>query len=115
MINNNTPGVKHRVSRVSDGFAFGLYAWRMPDGKILGDKEGNVLNVASLRGDIKNMAAIRQYVNKELGIFAGEPYFLEGAAQLTEDEHDGQMEQMMNGEVPSYDLGSLKDDMRRSK
>jgi hypothetical protein len=114
-INNRTPGVKHRRSRVSDNIGVGIYTWQMPDGNILGDSQGNVLSVASRVGDIGNMSRIREYVEKELGIYEGKPRFLDGASQLTETENDTQVEQMLNGQVPDWDLGSLKDDMKRAK
>jgi hypothetical protein len=115
MINSNMPGVKHRRSRVSDGIDIGVYTWKMPDGKILGNAEGDVLSVQARRGDLVAMTRISMFVKKELGILSGEPYFLEGAVKLTEYEHAGQMEQMINGQMPDYDLGSLKDDMKRAR
>lgn len=114
-INDKMDGVSHRRRRVRDNIGVGLYTWKMPDGNVLGDSAGNVLSVASRIGDITRMAQIREYVQKELGIMEGAPHFLEGAIKLTEAENDGQIEQMLNGEVPAYDLGSLKDDIRRQK
>jgi hypothetical protein len=107
--------IKNRkVTGIEDPFEFGVYAWRMPDGKVLG-KEGDMLNVPSQRGDIRKMAAIREFVNRELGILLGEPIFLPGVTRITEDEHADQMEQMLNGQVPSMDLGSLRDDLIKAK
>jgi hypothetical protein len=115
MINNNTPGVKHKRSRVSDNIGVGLYTWQMPDGNILGDSAGNVLSVAGRVGDIRAQARLKEYVEKELGIFEGKPKFLDGAIKLTEGEHDLQMEQMLDGYVPEFDLGSLKDDIKKER
>lgn len=107
--------VNHRRRTVSDGIEWGVYAWRMPDNKVLGDGHGNMLNIPSMRGDIEKMRMIQNYVNKELGIFKGEPFFMEGVMRLSQDEYDGQMEQMINGQTPSLDLGSLKDDLKEKK
>jgi|SRR6478609_798735 len=115
MITNRTPGVKHKVTRVSDGIDVGIYTWKMEDGKVLGDKDGNVLNVLARRGDLVAMAKIANFVRNELGIEGGEPYFLEGAFPQTEGEYADQMEQMLSGQVPDADLGSLKDDIRRAR
>jgi hypothetical protein len=114
-INSNMPGVNHRRRKVSDNIGVGVYTWKMPDGNIIGDSAGNVLSVNSRVGDISNMARIREYVTKELGITEGAPHFLDGATQLTSTENDVQIEQMLNGQVPDWDLGSLKDDIRRDK
>jgi hypothetical protein len=103
-----------KITGIEDPFEFGVYAWQMPDGKVLG-KDGDMLNIPSQKGDIRKMSMIRQYVNKELGILLGEPVFLPGVTRLTETEHDDQMEQMLNGYVPSMDLGSLRDDLIRAK
>jgi hypothetical protein len=105
---------KKKITGIEDPFEFGVYTWKMPDGKVLGH-EGNMLNVPSQRGDIRKMASLREYVNKELGILLGEPMFLPGVTRLTEDEHDDQMQQMMEGYVPSMDLGSTRDDLIRAK
>lgn len=104
---------KRRV--VEEGINWGIYVWQMPDNNILGDKDGNVLNVPSIRGDIRNMNAIRRVVENDLQIHVGQPIFLEGAQPLTQDEHDGQMEQMLNGFVPSLDVASHIDDAKRKK
>jgi hypothetical protein len=104
---------KRRV--VQEGIPYGVYVWQMPDNNILGDSQGNVLSVVSMRGDIKNMNAIARFVKLELGIEGGTPLFLEGADKLTQDEHDGQMEQMLNGFVPDRDIASYVDDAKRKK
>jgi hypothetical protein len=114
-INDKMPGVSHRRRRVNDNIGIGVYVWKMPDGNIIGDSVGNVLSVASRVGDIKNMARVTDYVRNELGITEGAPYFLDGASKLTETENDVQMEQILDGYVPDWDLGSLKDDVRRAK
>jgi hypothetical protein len=87
----------------------------MPDNNILGDKDGNVLNVPAIRGDIRAMNAIRRFVEQELKIHSGTPVFLEGAQPLTDIEHDDQMDQLMNGYVPSLDVASHIDDAKRKK
>ena len=107
--------MKHRRRYIPEDFDFGVYAWQMPDGNVLGDGDGNMLNVPSMRGDLEKIAAIRNFVNKELHIFAGEPVFFAGVFRLTEEEHADQMEQMLSGLTPSLDLGARKDDMRRKK
>lgn len=100
---------------VEEGLDWGIYAWQMEDGKVLGDSDGNVLNVPSMRGDLVRMGMISRFVKEELGIQGGGPVFLEGVQPLTEDEHDGQMEQLMNGYVPSLDVASAIDDARQRR
>jgi len=111
--------VNHKRTILPEGFEWGVYAWKMPDGKVLGDAEGNVLNVPSMKGDIQKMGAIRAFVTMELGIEGGEPFFMEGVERLTEAEHAGQMEQLLDGKIPDRDyrtmIGHLKQQRRRER
>ena len=103
---SNQPA-KRRTKRsiVEEGFEWGMYVWKMPDNKILGN-DGSVLNVVSMKGDFTKMAALKRFVNEELGIQAGEPFFMGGVERLSENEWEGQMEQMLDGKVPDRDWRS---------
>lgn len=105
---------RRRVVR-DDVFDWGVYAWRMPDGKVLGNDQGDMLNIPSMKGDITKQRMLQNYVNHELGIFKGEPYFMEGVMRLTEDEHQDQMQQMLEGKTPDLDIATLADDARAKK
>jgi len=107
--------VNRRRRTVSDGFEWGVYAWRMPDGKVLGDADGNMLNVPSIRGDVQKMAAISRFVKEQLNIQGGEPYFMEGVMRLSEMEYEDQFAQMLDGKTPTLDLGSVKDDLKEKR
>jgi len=99
-------------SIVEEGFEWGMYVWRMPDSKILG-QDGSVLNVVSMRGDFVAMAALKRYVNEELGIHSGEPMFMGGVERLSENEWEGQMEQMLDGKTPDRDWRSNMDQAKK--
>lgn len=95
---------------VSDGIPYGVYIWRI-NGKPVVDEDYNYLQIASRRGDQKKIAALRRFVNEELGIFEGEPSFEEGSRPISQEEWEDQMARAQAGEVPDpYDLGNLIDE-----
>jgi len=99
---------------VEEGINWGVYAWKMHDGKFLGDKDGNMLNIPAIRGDIRAMSAISRFVKDELKIDGGGPIFLEGVQPLTQAEHDGQMEQLLDGKTPDLDVAAAIDSARKA-
>ena len=108
--------VKSKRSFVDDGIEWGIYVWQMPDGKTLGDGEGNVLNIPSARGDLIKMASISRYVKEILRIEGGGPVFMEGTRPITDSEWEDQMHRLMEGYTPDpYDIGALRDEARANK
>lgn len=106
---------RSRMKFVSDGLEWGLYVWQMEDGNVLGDRDGNVLNVPSVRGDLMKMAKLSNAV-KGLGIVGGQPLFLEGQRRVSEGEWEDQMARLMDGYTPDpYDVGALRDEAKRIK
>lgn len=90
----------------------GLYLWELPDGRYLGDDDGNLLNIPSRVGDVSRMNKIAQ-VARSLGFAEGKPVFAPGVRRVSESEHQEQIYRMMNGEIPDeYDMGALRDDLR---
>lgn len=108
--------VKSKRSFVSDGINWGLYVWQMPDGKTLGDNDGNVLNVPAARGDLLQISKLSRYVKEVLGINSGEAVFYEGTRRVSDEEHDDQMARLIDGYTPDpYDIGALRDEARAKK
>lgn len=108
--------VKSKRSFVDEGIQWGLYVWQMPDGKTLGDGDGNVLNVPSARGDLSRISSLSRYVKEILRIEGGEPVFLEGQRRVSDAEWDDQMHRLMEGYTPDpYDIGALRDEARAKK
>ena len=50
----------------------GMYIWRMPNGSIVGDSDGNILNIPSIYGDLSRISKIT-HVAKTLGLSEGSP------------------------------------------
>ena len=102
---------KSKVSSVSET-NIGIYVWELPEGIYLADGQGNVLSIASRRGDIQRMKKICQAAAHH-GYPDGNPVFIEGVRKITDEEYHEQIRRMAAGETPDeYDLGALRDDLK---
>lgn len=93
----------------------GTYVWEMPDGRWVGDDEGNFLSILAMRDDrVKvNMLvdAVRGY-----GIYEGQPLFLEGRRKIDDEEFEYQKQRLRWGLTPDpLDIGVYKDEMAKLK
>lgn len=89
------------------GFEWGLYFWRLPDGHLFKDDEGRMLNIPSIKGDISQMAKIRQAA-ASYGQPDGEPWFYAGVNRATDEEYEEQVDRLNAGLIPSMnDLGAV--------
>lgn len=94
----------------------GLYVWQMPNGKPVGDGEGNFLNIPAKKGDAKRIAILQKAayeVLKSNGVpEAGEPFFMPGSRRVTDEEHEEQTSRLKSGLIPDeYDVAAMKDQL----
>ena len=93
--------------RAMFGYEWGLYFWRLPDGHLFKDEEGRMLNIPSVKGDLGQMAKLRQAA-AHYGQPDGEPWFYAGVNRATDEEYDEQMDRLREGLIPSLnDLGAV--------
>jgi|32_taG_2_1085360.scaffolds.fasta_scaffold00965_11 hypothetical protein len=89
------------------GFAWGLYFWRLPDGHLFHDGEGNLLNIPSVEGDIGQMAKIREAAAAH-GQPEGEAWFYAGVNRVSDEEYSEQIDRLNQGLIPSLnDIGAV--------
>lgn len=89
------------------GFEWGLYFWQLPDGHLLKDSEGRMLNIPSVKGDIGQMAKLRQAA-AHYGYPEGQPWFYAGVNRATDDEYEEQLDRLDQGLIPSLnDIGAV--------
>lgn len=89
------------------GFEWGLYFWQLPDGHLLKDGEGRMLNIPSVKGDIGQMAKLRQAA-AHYGYPEGQPWFYAGVNRATDEEYDEQIDRLNQGLIPSLnDIGAV--------
>lgn len=89
------------------GYEWGMYFWRLPDGHLFGDGEGRLLNIPSVKGDIGQMAKIKEAAAHH-GRPEGEPWFYAGAGRATDEEYQEQLDRLDEGLIPSLnDFGAV--------
>jgi hypothetical protein len=85
--------------KVVDEAAYGVYVWEMPDGKLVGDDEGNWLSIAAMKGDLKRINELTQAA-RHYGIMLGKPLFLAGNRKITDEEYEYQKQRQAFGLIP---------------
>ena len=90
-------------------YDWGLYVYKKSNGKWFTDEDGNVLNIPSMKGDISQIAKLKQSA-----IYYGDPgdgnaVFVPGLTRISDEEYSEQVDRMKNGLIPSMnDLGAWK-------
>lgn len=91
----------------------GIYVWEMPDGRWIGDDDGNFLSITATKGNRSRMDALAREV-RSYGIYEGGPKFLSGRRKIDDEEFQYQKSRLNLGLVPDpLDIGSYKDDMKK--
>ena len=91
----------------------GIYVWEMPDGRWVGDDEGNYLSVTSKKGNRDRMDAITREV-RSYGIYEGNPLFLSARRKIDDEEFEYQQQRLNWGLVPDpLDIGNYKDEVKK--
>ena len=91
----------------------GIYVWEMPDGRWIGDDDGNFLSVTSRKGNRSRVDALAREV-RSFGIDEGQPKFLSGRRKINDEELAEQEQRLKWGLPPDpYDIGVYKDSVLR--
>lgn len=94
---------------IEKNYDWGLYVYKKATGKWFTDGNGSVLNIPSMRGDIGQIAKL-----KEAAIYYGDPgdgecIFVAGLTRISEEEFSEQSSRLAEGLIPSMnDLGAWK-------
>lgn len=90
-------------------YDWGLYVYKKSNGRWFTDGEGNVLNIPSTRGDISQIAKLKQAAIYNGDAGDGEAVFVPGLTRVTDEEYSEQVDRLKNGLIPSMnDLGAWK-------
>lgn len=96
---------------------WGMYVWQTPDGEVLGDDEGNVMNV--FVWEPKGRAAARQALREAARYWGhpeGAPVWWSGVRPIDDEQLAYQTERAKQGLVPDpLDIGAIQDEMRALK
>lgn len=106
--------IKKMGGKVKTGeTTLGVYVWEMPDGRWIGDDDGNFLSITSKIGDRSRMNLLAQAV-RHYGIEEGKPKFLEGSRKIDDEEFEYQKQRLKWGLTPDpLDIGVYKDEMKK--
>lgn len=105
------------VKTVADKYSgqFGLYLWLTEDKKLVANDNGDFLNIPSVYGDHKKIAALRKAA-KECGVDGGGPIFFPGHRRVTQDEWEHQHERLDAGLIPDdHDLPAIIEEASAQK
>lgn len=112
MTNENLPGLKTTNRQMVEEVPYGMYVWETPDGEVLGDGDGNVMNVFCMKGDRKAIQALRDAA-RNYGYPEGKPVWWSGRRRITDDELEEQEARARLGLTPDpLDYGAMMDEMR---
>jgi len=105
---NNT---KYKV--LDEESTLGIYVWEMPDGRWIGDDNGNFLSVTSKKGNRSRIDALAREV-RTFGIYEGGPKFLSARRKIDDEEFEYQKQRLNWGLIPDpMDMGNYKDEMKK--
>ena len=106
---------KLKSAEIAEETQLGIYVWEMPDGRWIGDDDGNYLSIQSIKGNRSRMNALADVV-RSYGIDTGKPLFLSGRRKIDDEEFEHQKQRLEWGLVPDpLDIGNYKDEMRNLK
>ena len=106
---------KLKSAEIAEETQLGIYVWEMPDGRWIGDDDGNYLSIQSIKGNRSRMNALADVV-RSYGIDTGKPLFLSGRRKIDDEEFEHQKQRLEWGLVPDpLDIGNYKDEIRNLK
>lgn len=109
------PGFKTTNRQFVEEVPYGMYVWEIEeDGekKVLGDDDGNVMNVFCMKGDRKALAALADAA-RHYGYPEGTPVWWSGKRRVSDEELEEQQMRERLGLTPDpLDYGAIKDEER---
>lgn len=108
--------IKNTKIKVNDNeTTLGIYVWEMPDGRWIGDDDGNYLSITSKLGNKERISLLAKAV-RSYGIEDGQPKFLAGRRKIDDEEYELQQQRLKWGLVPDpLDIGVYKDEIKKLK
>jgi hypothetical protein len=104
---------KKNTKFLEEESTLGIYVWEMPDGRWIGDDDGNFLSVTAKKGNRSLINALAREV-RSYGIYEGGPKFLSARRKISDEEFDHQKQRLDWGLVPDpLDIGNYKDEMKK--
>ena len=106
--------ILNKKTKIVEETTLGIYVWEMPDGRWIGDDDGNFISITSIKGNRSKIDALAREV-RSFGIEVGQPKFLSGRRKIYDEEFVHQKERVKWGLTPDpLDIGVYKDSMLRN-
>lgn len=107
--------IKSMKKQIVEETTLGIYVWEMPDGRWIGDDDGNFLSVTAMKGNRVKMDMLAREV-RSFGIYEGQPKFLSGRRKIDDEEFEYQKQRLNWGLVPDQlDIGVYKEETAKAK
>jgi hypothetical protein len=98
-----------RAKIIEKHYDWGLYVYKKADGKWFTDGTGSVLNIESMKGDITQIAKLRDAAKYYGDEGNGQCIFVPGLTRISEEEYSEQKQRLSEGLIPSMnDLGAVQ-------
>lgn len=98
---------KSKATWMPKMYDWGLYFWRLPNGHLFKDEDGNMLNIPSMRGDLSKIAELRKAA-AHYGQPEGDAWFYAGIKRATDEQYEEQNQRLKEGLIPNLDdLGAV--------
>jgi hypothetical protein len=104
--------IKRVNQTIVEETTLGIYVWEMPDGRWIGDDDGNFLSITAMKGNKSKIDALAREI-RSYGIYEGSPKFLSGRRKIDDEEFEQQQQRLKWGLVPDQlDIGVYKDSLK---
>jgi len=98
-----------RAKIIEKHYDWGLYVYKKANGKWFTDGNGSVLNIESMKGDIRQIAKLKDAAKYYGDEGDGQCVFVPGLTRISEEEYSEQKQRMEEGLIPSLnDLGAVQ-------
>ena len=105
--------ILNKNTKIVEETTLGIYVWEMPDGRWIGDDDGNFLSVTAKKGNRSLIDALAREV-RSYGIYEGGPKFLSARRKINDEEFAEQKQRLEWGLVPDpFDIGNYKDEIKK--
>jgi hypothetical protein len=105
-----TEGLKRLNREVVEEVPYGMYVWELPSGEILGDGDGNVMNVFCMKSNQLAIEALTRAA-KSYGFADGKAVWWSGKRPITDEEYEEQLARARWGMVPDpLDYGAIREE-----
>lgn len=98
-----------RAKIIEKHYDWGLYVYKKANGKWFTDGNGSILNIESMKGDIRQISKLKDAAKYYGDEGDGTCVFVPGLTRISEEEYSEQKQRMAEGLIPSLnDLGAVQ-------